>query len=82
MSESIEHIRKKAIAITARINSDAAFKAQVKNDPEGSLLAAGLPGDVVPDFLVEGRFSDTSGYMIDRCTITCIITSCDVMTLG
>jgi len=84
MSESIDQVREKAASITARINSDAAFKAQVVEDPEATLVAAGLSTDAIPDFLAEAQnpaSSEVSGYMLSDCTITCILTSCSLSIL-
>jgi hypothetical protein len=75
MSESIERVREQAATITSRLNRDAAFKAQVVNNPEATLVAAGLPAEAVPDFLRESPHlssNDVSGYL--ECFFTCTLT--------
>ncbi len=70
MSESIEQVRAKAAAIVARIKTDSAFKEQVEQNPESTLVAAGLPAGAVSDFLtdMQAELGDVRSY----CGITCI----------
>lgn len=72
MSEAIEQIRAKANEIVERMHNDAEFQAQVRQEPERTLVAAGLPAEAVPTFLVETHLSDAdvSGYAASGCVIT------------
>jgi ribosomally synthesized peptide (Cys-rich family) len=85
MSESIEQIREKAKEIATRLSADPDFKAQIEHDPEGTLVAAGLPVTAVPDFLSEVQLADVSGYLVSDCSFTCVITcvtsSCTLASL-
>ncbi|GCE12807.1 hypothetical protein [Tengunoibacter tsumagoiensis] len=84
MSDSIQTTRETAAAIVERINSDAEFKAQLANDPEGVLVAAGLPKDAVAEFVAEELSGEVSGYLAPvsgGCTVTCILTSCTITSL-
>ncbi|GCE12806.1 hypothetical protein [Tengunoibacter tsumagoiensis] len=81
MSDSIQTARDTAAAIVERINSDAEFKAQVANDPQGALVAAGLPQHVVAEFLAEELSGEVSGYLVGNCTVTCILTECTITSL-
>lgn len=79
MSESIEQVREKAEVIIGRLKDDSAFKAQVEQDPESTLVAAGLPANVVSDFLADIRkeSGEVSGYGVGYdCNISCICTGC------
>lgn len=78
MSESIEHIREQATLIIDRLKTDGAFKAQVEQDPENTLVAAGLSANAVSDFLTNMRTEtgEVSGYLDPTCTISCICTVC------
>lgn len=69
-SESIEKFRGQAQEILTRLSTDAEFRAQVEKDPEGTLVAAGLPADAVPAILTEAQIdAEVSGYcIIDSCT--------------
>jgi hypothetical protein len=82
MAQSIEQAREAATKIASRINADPEFRAQVVNDPESTLVAAGLPAEAVADFLAEENSSaDVSGYLVSDCTLTCILTSCTITSL-
>ncbi|MGH2479478.1 MAG: hypothetical protein ACRDHW_07485 [Ktedonobacteraceae bacterium] len=72
MSESIEQMRAKAHELVERMNSDAEFQAQVRQNPESTLVAAGLSAEVVPNFLTEThlREAEVSGYLASWCLIT------------
>lgn len=75
MSESIEQVREKAVAIARRLNTDAAFKAQLEKHPEETLVAAGFPADGVAEFLAEINLgeSEVSGYLDHcLCSVCCI----------
>jgi hypothetical protein len=78
MSESIEQVRAKAAVIVARMKADGAFKAQIEQHPEETLVAAGLPANAVSDFLAElqAETSEVSGYLAVDCSYTCTSTSC------
>jgi hypothetical protein len=65
MSEAIERIREKATALLTRINNDAHFKAQVLNNPEVTLAAAGFPVEAVPEFVAALGIGEVNGYYID-----------------
>jgi hypothetical protein len=88
MSESIEQIREKAKEVFARMNADPSFKAQVEQNPEATLVAAGLSAEAVPDFLSETQLVDVSGYIVVSgggcsftCAITCITSSCTLASI-
>jgi hypothetical protein len=70
MSESTEQIRAKAATLITRIQNDAAFRALVEQNPEATLVAAGLPANAVADVLaeVQAGLGEVSAY----CGITCI----------
>jgi hypothetical protein len=77
-----DEVRAKAREIVDRMKSDASFAAQVDQDPQGTLVAAGLPAQAVEDFSVEAANSgEVQGYRgcavtCDiSCAITCIVTS-------
>jgi hypothetical protein len=82
MSEEIEAIRAKASTIAARIKAEPAFKAQLEQDPENTLLGAGLPANAIPDFLaeVQSELVGVQGYM--ECSITCAVTSSTCTVTG
>lgn len=71
MSESIEQVREKAVALITRIQNDAEFRAQVEQNPEETLVAAGLPANAVADVLSEVR--DEIGEVSSYCGFTCLI---------
>lgn len=78
MSESIEQIREKAVAIAHRLKTDSTFKAQLEQHPEETLIAAGFPEIAVPEFLVELQIGDVSGYaLVDcvACSVCCKTTA-------
>ena len=80
MSESIESIRQTASQLAERMKADPAFKTQVEQNPEATLVAAGLPQKAVPDFLAEAHLgNDVKGYM--PCTVTCVVTDGCVITI-
>jgi hypothetical protein len=82
MAQSIEQAREAATKIASRISADPEFRAQVVNDPENTLVAAGLPAEAVADFLAEEKpSSEVSGYLLVDCTLTCILTSCTITSL-
>ena len=85
MSESIEHIREKASAIVARMQADHEFKKQVEQNPESTLVSAGLPAEAVLDFIEESQLEagDVQVYVVGggggctaTCSLSCVITSC------
>jgi hypothetical protein len=72
MSTNSEDIRTKAREIVDRMKADPSFAAEVDQDPQGTLVAAGLPAQAVEDFTVEAAKSgEVQGYM--RCANTCDI---------
>ena len=77
-----EEVRAKAREIVDRMKADASFAAQVDQDPQGTLVAAGLPTQAVEDFTVEAANSgEVQGYRgcavtcESTCVVTCIVTS-------
>lgn len=71
MAISIEHIRQQAETIASRINSDALFKAQILNDPEATLAAAGLSAQALLQFENKGEIPESEGFA--TCSpITCV----------
>jgi hypothetical protein len=82
MAQSIEQAREAATKIASRISTDPEFRAQVVNDPESTLVAAGLPAEAVADFLAEESASaDVKGYLLSECSLTCVLTSCTISSL-
>ncbi|GCE12804.1 hypothetical protein [Tengunoibacter tsumagoiensis] len=81
MSEATNQIREKAAELVNRISSDADFKAQVAKDPEAALVAAGLPKASVAEFIAEELSGEVSGYLVDQCSLTCVLTSCTITSL-
>lgn len=64
-SEQFPPTRQKALEIVERLRADAAFRQRVKDDPNGTLVEAGLPAGSVSDFLAEtGYPSEVAGYMV------------------
>ncbi len=66
-----EAVRRQSAELAAQIKSDPAFKAQVINDPTGTLTAHNLPVEVIPDFLQEvGLAGEVQAYCIWTCGVT------------
>jgi hypothetical protein len=73
----LQDVRRTAQEIVQRAKSDPDFIQQVKAAPEQTLVAAGLPAGVLPDFLTEqGYQAEVSGYA--RCTESCVDLTCIV----
>ena len=54
--------RDKAMEIASRAKSDPAYMEQLKQDPEGTLSAAGLPEKAIAEFMREDELGEVSGY--------------------
>jgi hypothetical protein len=81
MSTNSEDIRTKAREIVDRMKADPSFAAQVDQDPQGTLVAAGLPAQAVEDFTIEAAKSgEVQGYRgcaitcESTCVLTCVVT--------
>jgi hypothetical protein len=62
---SLSSIHSLAVSLAERAKSDEEFRAQIEADPLGTLTAAGLPSEVVGDFLRDSGLSadgDVQGY--------------------
>jgi hypothetical protein len=58
-------IHELAVNLAERAKRDEAFRAEIESDPLGTLTAAGLPSEVVGDFLRDSGLSaegDVQGY--------------------
>lgn len=72
-------IRGQIDAVVQRARSDGQYMQQFKNDPVGTLRAAGLPDPAIGDVLRdEGLDGEVSGYMKNDCWISCPCTGCCV----
>jgi hypothetical protein len=63
--QDIERARAVATGIIQRASEDAGFRDQLRADPRSTLLAEGLPEEMVDDLISNGRewapmFPDTS----------------------
>ncbi len=66
-----EKVRALCNELSARMQADPAFKAQVTSDPAGTLTAYNLPAEVIPDFLQEvGIGAEVQAYCIYTCSVT------------
>jgi hypothetical protein len=78
MSETAgENYRNIAESLVQRAETDQAFAQQAKQDPVGTLTAAGIPADVAQQMLAGGAESgaEVAGYM--RCAdLTCWTSEC------
>jgi hypothetical protein len=70
--QEYDSARVKLDAVVARAKGDGSYMQQIKANPRGTLLAAGLPDGMIDDVLREENAGDVSGYM--RCWFTCAIT--------
>ncbi len=64
-NSSLTNIHDLAVNLAERAKSDEAFRSQVEADPLGTLTAAGLPSEIVGDFLRDSGLSaegDVQGY--------------------
>jgi hypothetical protein len=63
--DSLTHIHNLAADLAERAKSDEEFRSQIETDPLSTLTAAGLPSEVVGDFLRDSGLSadgDVQGY--------------------
>lgn len=74
-SSQIEEVRKKSEAILGRAETDESFRLKLRDDPEGTLRAEGLPDEAIGDFVREAELGDVGGYLMD-CGFTCSISTC------
>ena len=75
MSDNLEQMRATARQLAERVQTDPAFKEQIRKDPVKTLAAAGLPENDIPDFLRETGLSDVAGYGPQFCLATCFFLS-------
>jgi len=77
--QEAEQIRTKIDAVAQRARSDGAYMSQFKNDPVGTLRAAGLPDPAIVDVMRdEGMEGEVAGYMRSECWLSCPCTACCV----
>lgn len=65
IKDSLTQIHNLAVDLSERAKSDEEFRAQIETDPLGTLTAAGLPSEIVGDFLRDSGLSadgDVQGY--------------------
>lgn len=63
-------------AVITRASSDPNYMYQLRSDPVSILVEAGLPYDVIEDFLREtGIQAEVSGFSIPECATTCALTN-------
>jgi hypothetical protein len=73
MEMSHDEVRRKAEEIVDRLKSDPAFRRRVEADPSGALQAAGLPEQLLTDFVAGfGKGADVEAHELQaRCEWTC-----------
>ena len=74
---SLTQIHNLAGNLAERAKSDEEFRSQIETDPLGTLTAAGLPGEIIGDFLRDSGLSadgDVQGYW-SICAGTAVQTS-------
>jgi hypothetical protein len=81
-SSNGERLRAMAEAIAARIERDPEFAQQIRDDPNGALVAAGVPEAQINDELFRSieKTDEVAGYSI--CAMTCGPRTCGPMTCG
>ncbi len=65
ISDSLTKVHNLAINLAERAKTDEEFRAQIERDPLGTLTSAGLPSEIVGDFLRDsglGTDGDVQGY--------------------
>lgn len=73
---SIEEIRATAASISQRAASDPNFLELLKNDPEQTLIDAGLHESVIREFIREaGLTAEVAGYILEELDSFCDLTS-------
>jgi hypothetical protein len=79
--QDVGQIRAQVTDLAVRAKTDSAFMQQLKADPRGALVAAGLPAGAVDDVLHEEGVSDVTGYL--SCSFTCVFstTKCVITVL-
>jgi hypothetical protein len=63
--DSLSQIHTLAGNLTERARNDEEFRSQIETDPLGTLTAAGLPSEILGDFLQDSGLSadgDVQGY--------------------
>jgi len=75
-----EQLRAMAEAIATRIERDPGFAQQIRDDPKGALLAAGVPEAQINDELFRAieKTDDVSGY--SKCARSCGAMTCSPAT--
>jgi hypothetical protein len=76
--EDTNQVRVIAKGIAQRAIADPAFADRLRADPRATVLEAGLPEQVVDDFITHdlGLEAEVSGYHPLACSQTCIIWTC------
>jgi hypothetical protein len=77
-----EQLRATAEAIATRIEQDPDFAKQIRDDPKGALLSAGVPEAQISDDLFRAidMTDDVTGYSI--CAMTCGPRTCGPISCG
>jgi hypothetical protein len=75
-----EQLRATAETVVARIEQDPDFAQQIRDDPKGALLAAGVPEARINDELLRAieKTDDVSGY--SKCARSCGAMTCSPAT--
>ena len=67
--EELENVRQKALSLIERTKADELFREGVRQDPVKALTQAGLPREIVGEFMRESQLdenfvdeNDVSGY--------------------
>ena len=82
----VEQIRAQVQQVLDRAQADSSYYEQLKNNPEATLIAAGVPAEATPDLIAELASEDeVSGYMrCDRytCFFDITLSTCGCWTIG
>lgn len=76
----LQQARQVAEQIAQRAKSDPSYVKQLRDDPAGTVKAAGMPEEMIGAFLAEEGLAEVSGYAIaNKCCSTdwCWITHWD-----
>jgi len=76
-----DDIRERVRQISERARTDEDYMRQVMADPDGTLLAAGVPQGTVDEVLAEWDrgSSEVTGYLMG-CGWTCLGTTCEKLS--
>ncbi len=73
----LQKLRETARSIGEQAIKDPAYKEKLRSDPAGTLAAAGIPAEAIPDVMHEAGLSDVAGYA-PNCVISCPVLSVSV----